>query len=228
MHSLLEEYLGKVNAHLWALPRARRADELREMRTHLARLTADAMEKGQSEEEATRSAIHHFGSSQTVGKKVSRAWTRGLLVGGRDSILGTSLLAGALLYLPMILFSMIFPSRVVAPGHIIQTLGPLWLGLGWTTLVSGFVGWKLSSRSAGLIVIAAVCTAAFGSVLLPFISLPVNGGMSLPSLTLAPLSFLPSGLLARTILFEWATLLLYGLPAAFAGRFWAGRRSSKA
>ena len=76
MHSLLEAYLSEVEAHLGALPTKRRAEELREMRTHLENAVIVNRELGQSEEEAARSAVAQFGTAQDLGENVAWAWRR--------------------------------------------------------------------------------------------------------------------------------------------------------
>ncbi len=84
MHSLLEGYLSEVSAHLGALPRKRRADEMREMRAHLENAIVVSRELGQSEHEAAQTAIAQFGTAQVVGAGAVTAWRRGRALDRRD------------------------------------------------------------------------------------------------------------------------------------------------
>ena len=72
MHSLLEDYLSAVAAHLSALPSKQRAEELREMRMHLENAVIVSQELGQSEEEAAQNAVAQFGTPRLSGGK--RLW----------------------------------------------------------------------------------------------------------------------------------------------------------
>ena len=77
MHSLLETYLSEVEATLSALPTKRRAEELREMRTHLENAVIVNQEMGQSEDEAARTAVTQFGTARDLSENVVWAWRRG-------------------------------------------------------------------------------------------------------------------------------------------------------
>ncbi len=77
MHSLLENYLSEVAAHLGALPVARRNEELREMRAHLLSAVAAYQELGETEQEALESALRQFGPSSQVAGGLTHAWRRG-------------------------------------------------------------------------------------------------------------------------------------------------------
>ena len=89
MHSLLEMYLSEVAAHLGALPTKRRAEEMREMRTHLENAVIVNCELGQSEDEAAQSAVTQFGTPQELGENVVWAWRRGKALNKR-SLLGAA------------------------------------------------------------------------------------------------------------------------------------------
>lgn len=106
MHSLLEDYLAKVAAHLSAMPAKRCAEELREMRTHLENAVIVNREMGQTEDEAAQNAVAQFGTPQDLGENVVWAWRRGVIV-GRRSFWGAAALALALTFLPNL------PIRVV-------------------------------------------------------------------------------------------------------------------
>ncbi len=77
MHSLLEEYLSQVAAHLSALPPKRRAEELREIRAHLESVFAASRQQGQTEDEAAQNAAMQFGAPGAVGRDTVVAWRRG-------------------------------------------------------------------------------------------------------------------------------------------------------
>ena len=77
MHSLLEDYLSEVAAHLSALPAKQRNEELREMRAHLENAVVVNLGQGQSEEDAVRNALVQFGTAEDLGSDLVRAWRRG-------------------------------------------------------------------------------------------------------------------------------------------------------
>ena len=87
MHSLLENYLSEVAAHLSPLPVKRRAEELREMRTHLENAVIVNRELGQPEGEAVQAAVAQFGTPADLGENVVWAWRRGRSL-NRRSLLG--------------------------------------------------------------------------------------------------------------------------------------------
>ena len=89
MHSLLEDYLSEVAAHLSALPVKQRNEELREMRAHLGNAVIVSRELGQPEEEAAQSIITQFGTPQELSGNVVWAWQRGL-ARDRRSFLGAA------------------------------------------------------------------------------------------------------------------------------------------
>ena len=84
MHRLLENYLSEVAAHLSPLPVKRRAEELREMRTHLENTVIVNRELGQSEDEAARAAVAQFGTARDLGENVVWAWQRGRSLSGKS------------------------------------------------------------------------------------------------------------------------------------------------
>lgn len=77
MHSLLDTYLKEVAGHLTGLPAARRAEELREVRTHLENAVVVGREMGRTEDEAVRVAVAQYGAAEVVGQELTAAWRRG-------------------------------------------------------------------------------------------------------------------------------------------------------
>lgn len=73
MHGLLEKYLAEVAEHLASLPKARRSEELAEMRQHLGRSATVNREQGQSEEEAVQTALVQFGSPKELAEQMVMA-----------------------------------------------------------------------------------------------------------------------------------------------------------
>ncbi len=105
MHSLLEAYLEEVAGHLAGLPAARRAEELREMRTHLENAVVFGREMGRTEEEAAQAALLQFGTPHGLGENIVWAWARGERqrrqeLGGTTA--GALVLMGTLPYLTML------------------------------------------------------------------------------------------------------------------------------
>jgi len=84
MHSLLEGYLKEVAEHLAGLPSARRAEELREVRTHLENAVIVGRELGQSEDEAERDVLRQFGTPGELSENLVWAWRRGRAAQRRD------------------------------------------------------------------------------------------------------------------------------------------------
>ena len=87
MHSLLEEYLSEIAAHLSALPPKKRMEELREVRTHLENAVVVGREMGRTQEAAARVAVAQYGAAEVVGQELTAVWRRevGLNVRGMVS-----------------------------------------------------------------------------------------------------------------------------------------------
>jgi hypothetical protein len=77
MHSLLEDYLAEVAAHLSALPTKRHDEELREVQAHLESAVAAMREGGASEAEAVGAVLEQFGQAKVVARGFVAAWRRG-------------------------------------------------------------------------------------------------------------------------------------------------------
>lgn len=76
MHKCLEEYLAAVAGQLGPLPVARRNEELREIRQHLANAVFINRELGLAEEEAVASAVEQCGSPKEAAHGLVMAWRR--------------------------------------------------------------------------------------------------------------------------------------------------------
>lgn len=98
MHSLLEGYLKEVAGHLARLPEARRAEELREVRTHLENAVIVGREMGQTKDEAAREALAQFGTPGALGDNLVQAWRREQTL-NRRSLFGAAAGAAAAAYL---------------------------------------------------------------------------------------------------------------------------------
>ncbi len=98
MHSLLEAYLGEVVTHLAGLPAPRRAEELREVRTHLENAVIVGQERGRTEDEAVRDALAQFGTPGALGESLVQAWRREQAL-NRRSLLGAAACTSAVLIL---------------------------------------------------------------------------------------------------------------------------------
>ena len=73
----LETYLSQIAHELRDLPAQARADELREIESHLRALVLASQQiEDVSEAEATETALRQFGSPKGVGRKLRRAWER--------------------------------------------------------------------------------------------------------------------------------------------------------
>jgi len=124
MHSLLENYLTEVAAHLSALPPSRRNEELREVQAHLESAVAAMQESGAGEAEAVGATLEQFGQAKAVARGFVAAWRRGEnkrkgIVMKERIFFGTSLamviLAAAwLLFVATMISQALFP-----PGQIL-------------------------------------------------------------------------------------------------------------
>ncbi len=126
MHSLLDTYLKEVAGHLAGLPTARRAEELREVRTHLENAVVVNQEMGQSEDEAARTALEQFGTPSELADSLDWAWRREERNRKQRSdwwVAGATVLLGVL-------------------GVVVYPHGAALIGLmgGWVLLI---VGWRL-------------------------------------------------------------------------------------
>ncbi|WP_110513268.1 HAAS signaling domain-containing protein [Herpetosiphon llansteffanensis] len=73
---LIERYLKIVAAELSNLPAAQRADEIREIRSHLEALVAQALQQGADRSTAVTTALAQFGSADQLGRILSTTWQR--------------------------------------------------------------------------------------------------------------------------------------------------------
>ena len=95
----LDRYLATLAARMQAVPAARRADELREVRQHLDALVAGNIALGRSEEAAVAAAIRQFGRAEQVGRDLNTTWQR-----SHATHTWTALWPAALIYLCSALF----------------------------------------------------------------------------------------------------------------------------
>jgi len=109
MHTLLENYLAEVAAHLSVLPTKRRNEELREMRAHLENAVIVSRELGHSEDDAAQ-----FGTPQDLGDNLVWAWQR-------ERTLNKRSLAGAVITSLVGMCLMWF----VAPSGMLYTTDPV-------------------------------------------------------------------------------------------------------
>ena len=118
MHSLLETYLKEVSGHLAGLPAARRAEELREMRTHLENAVIVGRELGRTEEEAVRIAVEQFGTPGELGENLVQAWRREQVL-NRRSLFGAAVCTVVVQYLVSLLVvrPFLMPHIIYALGH---------------------------------------------------------------------------------------------------------------
>jgi len=212
MHRLLENYLSEVAAHLSALPPKRRAEEMREMRAHLANAVLVNQEMGQSQDEAAQSAIVQFGTPPDLGENIVWAWQRGE-TRSRRGLWGAAACALAVQFLvplPMIpllaaYFNPISPAHlstaqsVFLAANLTLTLGvPLLAGA-----ASGFLFPKRAVAGTGIGAIAYFCLAlAIGGYLLTHHA-PVTSPVSASSVFLSTTSqSVTSGLVS--LLSAWA------------------------
>ena len=156
MHSLIEQYLSEVAAHLSALPPKRRAEEMREMRTHLENAAIVNRELGQSEDEAAADAVAQFGAAQDLGENIVWAWRRGKAL-NRKSFLGAAAATTLVLCLDALYMNFVgFPSWLdrYCNGHpgFTMTLvrGVLLTNFGLAGLVSGIAFPKRAVQGACL------------------------------------------------------------------------------
>ncbi len=73
MQKSVEEYLSEVEKQLSSLPAELRASELRELRLHIEQLIETFVGDGQSEEDATNSALEQFGPPKALCQGLKQA-----------------------------------------------------------------------------------------------------------------------------------------------------------
>ncbi len=214
MHSPLENYLNTVNSCLWALPKTQRAEELRELRQHLAALMAPDAD--------AQAALDHFGPPQIVGRQIARTWWRGRLLNFGASAAGMTLLAGLLIQLPGTVIRLLVPDHVVSPGMIIIHTCPLPLNILWQLLIGFYVGRRLQRSPAA--VVSVLLMASVLSVLL----LSVQGFLNslLATGTFPAYSWVATQNYAQAALYNLPFAALFLIPTAFVGRAWSKRSSA--
>ncbi len=87
MNHRLDQYLWNIEDCLRALPDADRKTEVSEIGQHLTVLIAAGVSDGQTEDAATRAAIHQFGTAREIGKRLARAKNRKRFALMRETVL---------------------------------------------------------------------------------------------------------------------------------------------
>ena len=147
MHSLLENYLSEVAAHLNALPVKRRTEELREMRAHLENAVMVNREMGQSEEDAAQNALAQFGTAEDLGDNLVWAWKREVKLNKRSFWSAATCSMAIIMFMPFLVYPLVLPH-----------LNPL--GLAHFS-VKELLWWLIGVRFAGPILAGAVTGLIF-------------------------------------------------------------------
>ena len=92
MNNRLEEYVREVEQGLDALHATRRADEIAELRQHLAAAVVAHQELEADEDAATDAALTQFGPARTISQGIRKVWWRERLL-LPDTVLATALVA---------------------------------------------------------------------------------------------------------------------------------------
>lgn len=127
MHSLLEDYLSEVAAHLSALPIKKRNEELREMRSHLENAVIVSHELGRSEDETARNIVTQFGTAQDLGDNLVWAWQCEKKL-NRRSLWGAAVCTLGLLFLVPVLMTTLHSLTGLLTDASIGMGGPLLAG----------------------------------------------------------------------------------------------------
>ncbi len=171
MHSLLEDYLSEVAAHLGALPIKQRNEELREMRAHLENAVIVSRELGQSEEEAAQNAVAQFGTPQDLGENVVWAWRREEKLNKRSFWGATGCTFAILVFTPVLIVFLPF-GPWLPTGFGINS--PLIVGM-----ICGSIFWKRGI--VGIALGTALYYYVFGvSIMVYVLSLPGMMRLSIP------------------------------------------------
>jgi len=136
MHTLLENYLAEVAAHLSVLPTKQRTEELREMRAHLENAVVVSRELGQTEDEAAQNVVAQFGTPEDLGANVIWAWRRG-------KTLNTKSFFGAVVS-TLMLTIIVSPSVMLLMGHFVAEDVAFWL-------TRNFIAFALIGAGTGLL-----------------------------------------------------------------------------
>lgn len=215
---LIETYLNTVNRCLWALPKQQRAEELRELRQHLAALT------GPEPDADIRAALERFGPPQIVGRQIARTWWRGRLLSVSASPLGMTLLAGFLIQLPDALLRVLRPPEMISANTMIIHGVPWLLAIPWQMVIGLFVGRRMQKSPAVLVTV--LMTASVLSVLLPYGQNQVKHLIDTGVLRLSSNELAVVRGYALAALYDLPAFALFLLPTAFAGRAWTKRISA--
>ena len=226
MHSLLENYLSEVAAHLSPLPVKRRAEELREMRTHLENTVIVNRELGQSEDEAARAAVAQFGTARDLGGNVVWAWWRGETRAKRSlwgaaactlalsSLLSNTSLSGTFLDAPVQNGIIIIGDWSHIWGAVPPMTPSLISGVMLHSLAGGLCGLIFPKRAFAGVVLGA--TAWYGVSLSILFSVVGTEGLS------------ASPYWCRWMPLEYTTSTLSALGAAWAVSRWQQARAGRA
>jgi len=185
MHSLLENYLSEVAAHLSPLPPKQRSEELREMRTHLENAVIINRELGQSENEAAQNAVEQFGTPQHLGENVVWAWQRGQMLCKKSFVgaaVSTIILVNLLPFLTILLtcnFVVPLAERLRETNHwsslAVNTLADLIVPAPTWWLIGAICGWFFPKRAVlgtGCIVAAWVALRLVQTLWTEFVEIP--------------------------------------------------------
>lgn len=74
MHKQLEDYLAQVAQKIGTMPKPRREEDLKEMRSHFVHAIAANQAKGLSEAAAVTNALNDFGTPAEAALNIVRAW----------------------------------------------------------------------------------------------------------------------------------------------------------
>ncbi len=232
MHSLLEKYLSALTAQLNALPPKRRAEELREVRTHLENAVIVGREMGRTEDEAVKEALAQYGAADVVGQEVTAAWRREQTLNSR-SLFGAAACTITVTAALARMTSLLVPFMLPTPAHGLL-LPPYSLGVWaeWVVwlmplfLFIGGVGGLLFPRraAAGVVVgldVFLLCFLMGGSTATTFLT---GGSASAPSVP-DTVSTLWVGFTAGVVLISGAAIAAW---AVSRGRTAGQRRGQQA
>jgi len=167
MHNQLEKYLLKIEKQIRSLSEDVRADELREIHSHLELMIAENVAHGNDPDKAVAIALEKFGSAKKVGRNLMRAKRRNHVPWWR-----VILACLTIIVLPFLIFwtglvvILKWPIPFVHPSHQAQEVFVSWVIIPIILFLTGWVAECIAPKKGALSVVILCCIAfgAYGTI----------------------------------------------------------------
>lgn len=185
----LETYTQEVNHYLKSLPSSIRAEEVRELHSHLEQLTDDLQIGGRSRAEAAQLAIARFGTPSQVGLHLRDVWE-----GNRGMAATLCLTVGSNWALQSVNFALLCATVYTLVAYndgLIEALHPLFTAWMWAAVIPAPFAWNFMLGQRDGRRVSGAALLAFAALLVGALlyagtnTLVTLGALSLPSAPLA-------------------------------------------